>query len=239
MSEIKFPPKLKPGQKVAIVAPAGVVQPGYLDMSISTLEEWGLTVVLGNHVYDSHAYFSGTDADRMGDLQQAMDDPEIKCILCARGGYGTTRIVDQIDYRFFLDQPKWIVGFSDITVLHLKLNKLRIASIHGPMGTSFRRDGAQASLDALKFALFATAQPILAKPTRFNISGEATGELIGGNLALLADSNGTLTELQTDNKILFIEDIGEPVYRIDRMMTQLRRSGKLSKLAGLVVGDFS
>ncbi len=241
MSEIHLPPRIAQGQKVAIISPAGKVPFGHLDRAIETLESWGLHVLLGKHVYGKHDYLSGTDADRLADLQWAMDDPDVDFILCARGGYGTTRILDQINYNSILKQPKWIIGFSDITALHLKLNKLNIGSIHGPMGTSFRRIGAEKSISVLKSILFGDVAPVISsnKNSPWEKQGQATGQLVGGNLALLVDSLGTESELITDHKILFIEDIGEPVYKIDRMMTQLKRSGKLDKLAGLVVGDFT
>ena len=225
---------------MAIVSPAGRVPVGHLDEASETLQSWGLQVLLGKHVYGSYDYFSGIDADRLADMQWAIDDPDVDFILCARGGYGVTRILDQLNFDSILNRPKWIIGFSDITALHLKLHNINIGSIHGPMGTSFRRDGSKNSIIALQSLIFGDVLPVkTSNKSQLDKSGQATGQLIGGNLALLVDSLGTVSELSTDNKILFIEDIGEPVYKIDRMMTQLRRSGKLDMLAGLVIGDFS
>ena len=229
------PASVKQGDKIAIVAPAGKVSEESLDESLRLIESWGLSILLGDHVYDNDGYFSSKDVNRQADLQQALDNPEIAAILMARGGYGTTRILEKLDFSTFLNNPKWVVGFSDITALHLRIQELGFCSIHGPMGTTLTQD-VEAS-ERLRALLFnGKSHNILGAAARIGI---AEGEIIGGNLALLIDSMGTPNELDTKDKILFIEDIGEPTYKIDRMMHQLLRSGKLEQLAGLVIGHFS
>ena len=240
MAQFLLPPQMKNGQCVAIVAPAGKVESGQMDVVVQTLKDWGLTVKFGAHVFGDHYYFSGSDQERLEDIQWALDDPDIDIILSARGGYGVTRILDQINFEKFSINPKWIIGFSDITALHLKTQQMNICSIHGPMGTSFIREGSLESTRALHTLLGGDPPAIEATDQgKMNRSGACEGLLVGGNLALLVDSLGTTTETKTDDKILFIEDVGEPLYKIDRMVIQLQRAGKLDKLAGLVVGDFS
>jgi muramoyltetrapeptide carboxypeptidase len=229
------PPLLKQGDKVAIVAPAGKVKKGALDDSLRLIESWGLKIIISEHAYDQHGYFSSNDANRLSDLQLALDNPEITAIIMARGGYGTTRILEKLDFRAFLRFPKWVVGFSDITALHLKIQELEYCSIHGAMGTTMAQDKVAAA--RLRELLFTGLEKgISGSGARV---GSAEAEIIGGNLALLVDSMGTANELNVQDKILFIEDIGEPAYKIDRMMHQLLRSGKLEQLAGLVIGQFS
>jgi muramoyltetrapeptide carboxypeptidase len=233
-----FPSLLSQGSKIAIVAPAGKLANGALKEAIKSFDSWGIEVILGKHVYDQNDYFAGTDNDRLADLQWAMDDPTIEAILFARGGYGTTRILDEINFLKFKAQPKWLIGFSDITALHLKLQTLEIASIHGPMGISFGQKGSSNSIESLKTLLFKGTSDLNSSQPALR-SGSIEAEVTGGNLALLADSFGTSSEIDPSNKILFIEDVGENTYRIDRMLRQLLRAGKLDNLAGLVVGHFS
>jgi muramoyltetrapeptide carboxypeptidase len=222
------------------VSPAGKVKEAQLAGAVQAMTDWGLTTKLGKHVFGEHYYFSGTDQERLVDIQSAIDDPGVDLILCARGGYGVTRILQRINLGTLVNQPKWLIGFSDITALHLKLQRINICSVHGPMATSFNKEGSQTSVQALQTLLRYSQLSIEAiDQSNENRSGIGEGQLIGGNLALLVDSLGTDTEVDTLNKILFIEDIGEPLYKIDRMLTQLLRAGKLHHLAGLVVGDFS
>ncbi|MEN8247735.1 MAG: LD-carboxypeptidase [Bacteroidota bacterium] len=233
-----YPRLLKEGDKVAIVAPAGKLKPNALDNAVKALQEWGLKVELGSNLYGDNGYFSGTDEERLSDLQNAINDKSIAAIICGRGGYGLTRILERVNYTPLLDNPKWIVGFSDITAIQLKLSALGMASIHGPMGVSFNMEGAQDSLNALKELLFGGASKLTSKKSEGK-NGQTRGIITGGNLALVADSIGTPNEIDTDNKILMLEEVGEMTYRVDRMLYQLLRAGKLDNLAGLVIGDFS
>ena len=230
---------LNSGDKISIVAPSGKLMPGTLKAAENALSGHGYRIELGAHIFNSTGYFSAPDEQRLADLQKAVDDQNSRAILCARGGYGTTRIIDQLDLKGLADNPKWIVGYSDITALHLKLSRYNIQSIHGPMGTSFNRTGAEDSTEALLGLLRGEVPILKTQANVLNRQGNGAGVLIGGNLALVVDSLGTRDEIDTAGKILFLEDIGEPDYKIDRMFTQLLRSGKLDELAGLVLGDFS
>jgi muramoyltetrapeptide carboxypeptidase len=209
---------------------------------IQTLKDWGYQVKVGNTVGSSSGtYFSGSDEERLTDLQQMLDDEEVKAVLCARGGYGTGRIIEDIRFKKFRKNPKWIIGYSDITVLHLHLySNYYISSLHSPMAAAFN-DGGHSNpyVVSLKDVLEGKKIKYTCPPHDFNRRGEAEGELVGGNLALLAHLLGTGSDVKTKGRILFIEDVGEQLYNIDRMMHQLKRSGKLSKLSGLVVGIFS
>lgn len=235
------PPYLKPGSTIGITCPAGFLPLEKATECITVLENWGFKVKMGATVGAEHFYFSGTDAVRLADLQAMLDDPEVDAILMGRGGYGLSRIVDALDWSFFTQRPKWIWGFSDITVLHSHVQQnLEIATLHGPMCAAIRPETAGvphvlATLDALlgKDLSYTTA------PHSINRAGTAEGILCGGNLALLAHLTGSPSQVDTDGKILFIEDIGEYRYNLDRMLLNLKRSGQLSHLAGLVVGDFT
>jgi muramoyltetrapeptide carboxypeptidase len=202
------------------------------------LRAWGLAVATGEHLFARHHQFAGTDAQRLADLQRALDDPETAAIICARGGYGTTRIVDQLDFTAFLRQPKWLVGYSDITTLHLHLHRLGVESLHATMPLLFNRD-TPPSIESLHNLLFGGEMDYPVAPHRLNRPGEGSGVLVGGNLALLASNVGTASDVDTQGKVLFLEDINEYLYSLDRMMVQLKRSGKLAGLAGLVVGHFT
>ena len=228
---------LKPGDHVGIVAPAGKFKRESLDKGTEVVSSWGLNVKLGKNILShSHSYLSGSDDERLSDLQSMLDDTSLSAIFCARGGYGTTRIIDQLDFSSFLQYPKWIVGFSDITALHLKLHQLGIESIHGSMPLHYFKPEHAESTMRLKNLLFGKSEHILSGKQTANRFGNAQGELIGGNLSLLADALGTNTSPETKNKILIIEEIGEYKYKIDRMLMQLKRAGKLDSLAGLVIG---
>ena len=232
------PPLLRPSLKAIIVAPSGKVNEKGIEKSIKVLQEWGLEVRLGRYVFSSDGVFAGTDAERLSDFQRALDDPDLALILCARGGYGLSRILDKITYDKFMLHPKWIVGFSDITAFHLGAFKKHILSIHGPMGTSFEREGAEDSIVKLNNLLFKGASEISVDGPQLKI-GQCEGQLVGGNLSLICDSLGTSSELDTDNKILVLEDVGDYYYRFDRLLNQLARAGKLKGLKGLVIGSFS
>jgi muramoyltetrapeptide carboxypeptidase len=237
---ISFPPALHAGQRVAIVSPARKISAAELAPAIATLQSWGLEVVLGDSIAGDHHQFAGDDDLRRRDFQQQLDDPSIRAILCARGGYGTARIVDGLDFTAFNTQPKWVAGFSDITVLNAHLLALGHASIHGVMPVLFHQEGGELALETLRRALFGEGfQPVAVVPHPLNRSGTATGALVGGNLSLLQTITGTASQASFAGRILFLEDLDEYLYHIDRMMLHLHRSGQLAGLGGLVVGHFS
>lgn len=237
-----IPPYLKKGDTIGIVAPAGFMPFEKLQTCVETLDAWGYNVELGSTTHSqSENYFSGSDEERLTDLQQMLDDKKIKAILCARGGYGTSRIIDQLNFKKLKKFPKWVIGFSDITVLHSHLNaRYRIASLHAPMAAAFN-DGEATNIymEALRKALEGEKAAQECAGDKYNTRGIANGELVGGNLALLVHLIGTPSDIKTKNKILFIEDVGEYLYNIDRMLLQLKRAGKLDKLAGLIIGSFT
>jgi muramoyltetrapeptide carboxypeptidase len=239
---IKLPPYLQTGDTIGLVCPAGYMAAEKIQTCINTLQEWGYLVKVGKTVGgDSQTYFSGTDEERLTDFQEMLDDDAVKAILCARGGYGTGRIIGQINFDKFKKQPKWIIGYSDITVLHSHLyTNFNISSLHSPMAGAFNEEGYKN-----KYVL-SLKNVLKGKKIRYNIpahelnrKGEAIGELVGGNLALLAHLTGTNSDIKTKGRILFIEDVGEYSYNVDRMLYQLKRSGKLAKLAGLIIGGFT
>ncbi|MHC2993069.1 peptidase S66 [Pontibacter sp. HJ8] len=229
---------LQPGDKIAIIATARTISREAIQPAVHILQQWGLEVEVGPSVGATYHVFAGDDALRLQDLQQALDRPEIKAILCARGGYGTTRILDQVDFSHFERHPKWIVGFSDITSLLCHIHSLGIESVHGIMPLLYPT-GTDAALDSLRKVLFGEELQYQTAPHALNRTGLGEGELVGGNLALLHNVSGTRSDFSTRGKILFLEDVDEYLYNIDRMMVHLDRAGKLEGLTGLIVGHFS
>jgi muramoyltetrapeptide carboxypeptidase len=239
---IKVPPYLAPGDTIGIVCPAGYMAAEKVQTCIDTLTAWGYSVRTGSTIgSSSETYFSGTDEERLADLQQMMDDETVKAILCARGGYGMSRIIDRIDFRKFKKQPKWIIGYSDITVLHAHVySNYYISTLHAPMAGAFNEEGYKNEFVlSLKNALEGKKAKYNCPGHSYNRRGEAIGELIGGNLALLTHLVGTDSDMKTRGRILFMEDVGEYLYNVDRMLHQLKRSGKLARLAGLIIGGFT
>jgi muramoyltetrapeptide carboxypeptidase len=239
---IKIPPYLKKGDTIGITCPAGYMAAEKAQTCIDTLQKWGYNVMVGKTLgSSSENYFSGNDEERIDELQAMLDDSIINAILCGRGGYGVSRIIDRLDFATFKKKPKWLIGFSDITVLHAHiLSNFKIATLHAPMAAAFNDGGAANEFVlSLKAALAGKKAKYSIPVHPFNQPGEATGELVGGNLSLLANITGTPSDINTKGRILFIEDIGEYIYSIDRMLHQLKRSGKLDKLAGLVIGGFT
>ena len=239
---MKIPPYLKKGDTIGITCPAGFMPLEKAQKCIDTLQAWGYGVMVGKTLGSSSPnYFSGTDEERLQELQAMLDDKNIDAILCGRGGYGMGRIIDHLDFKKFKKNPKWIIGFSDITVLHAHLNRnLKTACMHAPMAAAFNEDnGHNEYIESLRKALAGKKAKYKCAPHPFNRNGNATGELTGGNLALLANICGTPSDIRTKNKILFLEDIGEYIYNVDRMLYQLKRSGKLDNLAGLIIGGFT
>ena len=235
------PPFLKSGSVIGITCPSGYVSNERVAYAIIVLEKWGFKVKPGKTIGTEHFYFSGTDEQRLADLQEMMDDPAIDAILMGRGGYGMSRIIDALDFTAFLKRPKWVCGFSDITVLHNHLQAMYgISSLHSPMCGAFKPETEnEGHLKSLLTALTGGSLAYHTPPSLFNRNGDAEAVLTGGNLAMLAHLAGSISEVDTAGKILFIEDIGEYLYNADRMMLNLKRAGKLDKLKGLIVGGFT
>jgi muramoyltetrapeptide carboxypeptidase len=237
----KTPAYLQPGAVIGITCPSGFVSAERISYCVEMLQSWGYSVKIGKTVGTEHFYFSGNDDARLADLQAMMDDPEVDAILMGRGGYGMSRIIDRLDCTQFLQKPKWICGFSDITVL---LNHLQaqygIPSLHSPMCGAFRPETAFTDhILCFQKALRGEALQYTTPPSSFNRKGKTTAILTGGNVAILAHLTGSASEVDTDGKILFIEDIGEYRYNLDRMLLNLKRAGKLDNLKALLVGSFT
>lgn len=238
---MKTPPYLTSGSKISIVSPAGKTDEKHVLPAAQWLRNQGFQVELGKHVFSRHFQFAGTDAQRLEDLQNALDDPETDAILCSRGGYGTVRIINQLDFSAFKNSPKWLIGFSDITILHSCLNGLGFSTIHGVMPRHFFEENGKASenLESLMQLLSDEKPAFSFSNAESNRPGKINGELVGGNLSIISSLQGTKYELDTEGKILFLEDIDEFLYHTDRMMYQLKLSGKLDNLGGLILGDFT
>lgn len=239
---IKIPPYLKKGDTIAITCPAGYMEAKKIETCVETLQQWGFQVMIGKTVGSkSKNYFSGTDEERRDELQALLNEPSIKAILCGRGGYGVTRIIDQLNFAAFKKSPKWIIGFSDITVLHAHLlTKCNTASLHAPMANAFNDGGVKLPyVQSLQKALKGTKSSYSCAPHSMNQLGKATGVLMGGNLALIAHLVGSSMMYKTKGAILFLEDVGEYAYNIDRMFIQLKRAGIFNQLNGLILGGFT
>jgi len=237
-----LPSYLQPNDTIALLCPAGYMPREKAITCIETLQSWGYRVNEGKTLGGpSENYFSGTDNQRLAELQQNLDDPGIKAILCGRGGYGLTRIIDRIDFSRFEKDPKWIIGYSDVTVLHAHIwANYKIATLHAPMASAFN-DGEAGNeyIRSIRQAIAGQPAAYTCAGHRFNRPGTTTGRLIGGNLSLLAHLAGTVSDVKTKGKILFLEDVGEYRYNIDRMLYQLKRNGKFDQLAGLIIGGFT
>ena len=233
-----IPEKLNIGDKIGIISTARKITIEELRPAIKTLESWGLKVVFGINLFQEEDQFSGTVEQRTADLQSMIDDNSIKAILCARGGYGTVQIIDFIDFTNLKINSKWIVGYSDVTVLHSHLNNLGIASLHATMPINFKSNTKE-SLSSLKNSLFGNLNSIECKAHPLNKFGKIEGDIVGGNLSILYSLLGSQSDIDTTSKILFIEDLDEYLYHIDRMMINLKRNGMLGKLKGLIVGGMS
>lgn len=237
---IKIPPYLKKGDTIGITCPAGYMDAAKAKTCINTLQRWGFDVMVGKTLGSkSKNYFSGTDEERTNELQAMLDDANINAILFGRGGYGMGRIIDRLDFTKFKKKPKWLIGFSDITILHAHLyTKIKAASLHAPMAAAFN-EGDNEFIQSLHKAIIGKKARYSCAPHAFNKTGISSAGIVGGNLSLLAHIIGTPSDISTKNKILFIEDIGEQIYNTDRLLYQLKRSGKLANLAGLIVGGFT
>lgn len=232
-----YPSFLKANDKVVILSPSGKTEAQWVEGLKELLESYGLLVNVAEHALCENGRFAGTDEERIKDLQEAIDDHDVKAIFCSRGGYGLARIIDKIDFSALKSAAKWIVGFSDITALHNALSRVGVASIHGIMAKhiTLKAEG----LDNLMTMLFGGNVDYEVPAHEFNKVGEAEGELIGGNLSVLYGLRGTPFDLDYKGKILFIEDLGERLYHIDRMMQNLRLGGVFAQISGLVVGQFT
>lgn len=237
------PPYLKAGDTVAIVAPSGILKDrtDEIELAKKLLTSWGLNYVVGKHVFSKDHHFAGTDDERCEDFQKAMDDPKISAIWSARGGYGTVRILDKLDYTKFRKKPKWIVGYSDITALHNQANIEGFESLHAMMCVSLTDDnkGLEETIATFKDALFGKPLSYTLDGSKYNRVGTVTAPLVGGNLTVLHTMLGSKTSLDVSGKILFIEEIGEYEYHIDRMLQSLKRAGYFDNCKGVIVGDIS
>lgn len=240
------PAYLKVGDTIAIVAPAGILKgrKATIEKAEKLAESWGLKVVVGKNVFNQNNHFAGTDSERCQDFQDALDNPNIKAIWAARGGYGSVRILDMLDFSTFKKHPKWIIGYSDITAFHNHVHNLGFETIHGMMATSLEQKPEEIikTIASFKSALFGenvTYKITSSKYNRFLKSKIIEGQLIGGNLAILTSMLGSKSQLNTKGKILFIEEIGEYKYSIDRMLQSLKRAGYFTKVHAVIVGDMS
>jgi muramoyltetrapeptide carboxypeptidase len=237
------PEYLKKGDTVAIVAPSGVLKNynGYILKAKELLKSWELEVVIGENVFNDNGHFAGTDNQRSADFQLALDDKAIKAIWCARGGYGAMRVIDNLNFEKYKENPKWIIGYSDITAIHNDLHNNKSESIHGIMCKSLEKIDVDnnESISLLKKTLFGEKLSYTIEGNNYNIEGNSNGQLIGGNLTLLHCLLGSESSIDTDGKILFIEDLGEYLYHIDRMLISLKRAGYFDNCKGLIVGDFT
>ncbi|MCW3463382.1 S66 peptidase family protein [Chitinophaga nivalis] len=241
-----LPPYLQPGDIIGITCPAGYIQREELQPAIRIMESWGFNIRIGKTVGLRDNSFAGTDQQRLQDMQAMLNDPHIKAIMCGRGGYGSARIIDQLDFTTFRRAPKWIIGFSDITVLHCHISRhFGIASLHAKMCNSFPDDFnkaepvVQETILSIRQALTGKKMQYNATPDVNNRAGIASGLLIGGNLSMIQSIAATDSEIDTNGKILFLEEVGEYPYSLDRMLGNLQRSHKLDRLAGLIIGGFN
>lgn len=234
-----LPTPLKPGDTIAVVAPSRKVFHEQMEHSWQVFKEWDLQVIQGENLFNADGYFAGTDEERLKDFQQFLNDEDVKAIFCARGGYGASRFVDRIVWQNLITKPKWIIGFSDVTALHLGAGSFSLSTVHGLMPAQYGYKGIKKSLKSLYQLLFHHQFSHVLPSGRILQEGEITAPIVGGNLSLLAESLGTPTEIQTSGKILLLEEIDEYLYKIDRMLNQLKRAEKFEDLKGIIIGDFS
>jgi muramoyltetrapeptide carboxypeptidase len=235
---MKIPPSLQKGDTIALVATARKNIDDNLKPAIDLLHSWGLEVLIGKTIGLDNNQLAGTDEERAADFQQQLDNPNIKAIWCVRGGYGTVRMIDLLDFTKFKQSPKWIVGFSDVTVIHSYINNLNIATIHGAMPITVGKASAE-SIESLRKSLFGESLNYEIPFDAANRLGNAKGEIVGGNLSILYSLMGSNAQIDCKGKILFIEDLDEYLYHIDRMMMSLKRCGCFDGLNGLIVGTMT
>lgn len=235
-----MPPFLKSGDMVQIVSPASAIHPSYVEGAKRTLSEWNLKVLEGKYARSAYGRFAGTKEERIFDLQQALDDPEVKAIFMSRGGYGLVQIIDKINFEQFKKSPKWLIGFSDISILHAAVNRMGIASIHSIMAKHLAElPSTSDAVFHLREILFGRL-PVYQLPSHpLNRQGKITAKLLGGNLSVLMGLRGTSFDLPFEDAVLFVEDTGEKPYQVDRMIQNLRIGGIFEKISGLIVGQFT
>lgn len=234
---MKQPPFLKTGDTILVIGTARARDKVQIEPAITILKSWGLKVELGKNLFKKHHQFAGTDEQRAADLQWAIDHKKAKAVLIAGGGYGTLKIIDKVNFNSIKKNPKWFVGYSDTTIIQARLQKLNVPSIHGTMAFQFTKN--KEATNSIKTLLFGEKINYKLKKNKLNRTGKAKAEIVGGNLSLIYALSGSVDDINTKNKILFIEDLDEQLYHIDRMMLQLKRSGKLKNLKGLIVGGVS
>lgn len=234
-----IPPLLVPGDDVLVISPSSHPTSDRWIQGIEVLEAWGLRVNHGKNYLAVHEGFAGTDAERLADFQAGLDDPSMKAIFPMRGGYGASRLLDSLDFSGMKHSPKWLVGFSDITAPLVHLDSLGFAGIHGPMPHNFCVEGGELALESLYRLLFHGETYLEANASPYNRLGDATGKAIGGNLSILVHLMGSSSFENPAGKILCLEEVGERLYHVDRMLVQLKRAGFLQNLAGLLVGGFT
>lgn len=234
------PQCLHKDDKIGIVSPAKFITPEKIENAVNIIEQLGYKVEVGENALARNHYFAGTDAQRTDDFQQMLDNPEIKMILCSRGGYGSVRIIDDLDFLKFKQNPKWIAGYSDITVFHSHLINLGFESLHSTMPLDFSDDPKFTEPVRGLFAIASGKNPDYnIKSSKLNKPGKTSGKIVGGNLSIICSLLGSVSDIDTKDKMLFIEEVGEDLYRLDRMMQSLLRAGKLDELAGLIVGGLT
>jgi len=240
MARLIKPPSLSIGDTVSIIAPAASVEADYIKKSVNILESWGLKVKQGNNLFSKYYQFAGSDEQRLADLQNAIDDEETKAIFCARGGYGIVRIVDNVIWSKFIENPKWIIGFSDVTILHSAVHNLGIQSLHACMPINLNElPITSEAVELLGQVLFEGKLKYTLKPSQYNQTGTEKALITGGNLSILHSLFATKFDVSLAGKILFIEEVGEQYYKLDRMLQSFRLSGKLDSLCGIIIGGLS
>lgn len=235
------PPYLQPGDRIGLVSPARKISSAEVKAAVKVLQRWGLEPVFGRHIFSSHHQFAGSDEERAQDIQECLDDIQVKAILCTRGGYGSVRIIDQLDFSKFQIHPKWFIGYSDVTAFHSHIHSnFNIETIHGIMPINFPTDLTEnSSVLSLKAALFGELDSYNCPESKVLREGITQAPLVGGNLSMLYSLMGSKSDIDTRGKILFIEDLDEYLYHMDRMMMNLKRGGKLEGLKGLIIGGMS
>lgn len=243
LTDLKQPPFLKQGDTVAIVAPAGILKnrEGEINKAKALLKSWGLHAVVGKHIFNQGQHFAGSDDERCEDFQKALDDSSISAIWCARGGYGSVRILDKLDWTNFKENPKWIIGYSDITAIHSEVHNLGFQSLHAMMCTSLQDDAEKIkeTISTFKAAIFGKQLGYNLEGSKYNRPGIVSAPIVGGNLTIMHTMLGSKTSIDTSGKILFIEEIGEYKYHIDRMLLSLKRAGYFDNCKGVIIGDMT